>query len=39
MNNIIWDYCEKAGKSGLLESWPIYARKYLERCVVAEANS
>jgi len=36
MNDIIWDYCEKAGKSGLLESWPVYARKYPERCVVPE---
>jgi hypothetical protein len=33
-NDYIWDYCEKAGKSGMLESWPIYARKYPERCVV-----
>jgi hypothetical protein len=39
MNRIIWDYCEKLGKLGLLESWAPYARKYPERCVVAEARS
>jgi len=34
----IWDFCEKQGKLGLLATWPIYARKYPERCVVAEAQ-
>ena len=33
-DHFIWEYCEKAGKFGLLESWPAYARKYPERCVV-----
>lgn len=37
MNEFIWAYCERAGAAGLLESWPVYARKYPERCVVAEA--
>lgn len=35
-DEFIWNYCEEAGKLGLLESWPIYARKYPERCVVSE---
>jgi len=35
-DKFIWDYCDKIGKSGLLESWALYARKYPERCVVAE---
>jgi hypothetical protein len=39
MNDIIWDYCKKAGKLGLLESWAPYARKYPERCIVAEAQA
>jgi hypothetical protein len=38
-DRFIWDYCEKSGKSGMLESWPIYARKYPERCVVSETLS
>jgi len=38
MNEIIWNYCEKAGKLGLLESWTPYARKYPERCAIAEPN-
>jgi len=38
MNDFIWDYCKKAGDLGLLSSWPIYARKYPERCVVSEAR-
>ena len=33
-DRFIWDYCERAGKSGLLASWSIYARKYPERCVI-----
>jgi hypothetical protein len=37
MDRFIWAYCENAGKLGLLEIWPMYARKYPERCVVAEA--
>ena len=37
MNRFIWDYCKRAGKLGLLASWPAYARKHPERCVVAEA--
>ncbi|HEX8812950.1 MAG TPA: hypothetical protein VF742_13245 [Terracidiphilus sp.] len=39
MDDIIWAYCEKAGKYGLLESWAPYARKYPERCIVAEAQA
>jgi hypothetical protein len=31
----IWAYCRSAGDLGLLSSWPIYARKYPERCVLA----
>jgi hypothetical protein len=38
MNDFIWEYCKKAGDLGLLSSWPAYARKYPERCVVAEAQ-
>jgi hypothetical protein len=33
----IWDYCDKLGKLGMLETWPKYARKYPEQCVAAEA--
>jgi hypothetical protein len=36
MNEVIWDYCKKAGDLGLLESWVLYVRKHPERCVVAE---
>jgi hypothetical protein len=39
MDKLIWNHCEKAGKLGLLESWPIYARKYPERCVVSETQA
>jgi hypothetical protein len=39
MNKIIWAHCEEAGELGLLASWPIYARKYPERCVSAEASA
>ena len=35
MNDFIWDYCKQAGDLGLLSSWPVYARKYPERCIVA----
>jgi hypothetical protein len=38
MNGFIWDYCKKAGDLGLLSSWPVYARKYPERCVAVEAT-
>ena len=38
MNDFIWAHCQKAGKWGLLESWPIYARKFPERCVISEAQ-
>jgi hypothetical protein len=38
MNDAIWDFCKKSGDLGLLASWPKYARKYPERCVVAEAQ-
>ena len=37
-DDYIWAYCEKLGKFGLLSTWPIYARKYPERCVFAEAK-
>jgi hypothetical protein len=33
MNEAIWDASEKAGEYGLLEAWPVYARKYPDRCV------
>jgi hypothetical protein len=36
MDGIIRAHCENAGELGLLESWPVYARKYPERCVAAE---
>jgi hypothetical protein len=39
LNKIIWNYSKEAGDLGLLASWPIYARKYPERCVVAEVNA
>lgn len=35
-DDFIWAYCAKVPDLGLLQSWPIYARKYPERCVVAE---
>jgi hypothetical protein len=35
----IWDFCKKAGDLGLMQSWVLYARKYPERCVVAEAQA
>jgi hypothetical protein len=38
-DEFIWNYCEQAGELGLLESWPIYARKYPERCVVSETQA
>jgi hypothetical protein len=38
MNDAIWDFCKKSGDLGLLASWPKYARKYPERCIVAEAH-
>jgi hypothetical protein len=37
MNDIIWDLSAEAGPLGLHQSWVLYARKYPERCVVAEA--
>ena len=37
-DRFIWDYCDRAGKLGMLESWPAYARKYPERCAVNEAH-
>ena len=39
MNDIVWDYCKKAGALGLLESWPPYARKYPERCLATETQA
>ena len=37
MDEKILLHLKKSGKMGLLESWPIYARKYPDRCVVAQA--
>jgi quinol monooxygenase YgiN len=37
MNDIIWDFSAEAGPLGMHRSWVLYARKYPERCVVAEA--
>jgi hypothetical protein len=34
MNWIIWDYCEMAGKLGLLHAWAAYTRKYPERFII-----
>jgi hypothetical protein len=39
MNDAIWDYCERFPDLGLMQSWAEYARKYPERCVVAEAQA
>lgn len=39
MNDFIWNDCKTAGDIGLLSSWPVYARKYPERCVVTEAQA
>ena len=36
MDSIIRARCEEGGELGLLSVWPIYARKYPERCVAAE---
>jgi hypothetical protein len=38
-DDCIWDFCKKAGDLGLMQSWVLYARKYPERCVVAEVQS
>jgi len=38
-NDFIWNHCNHAGKLGLLESWPLYARKYPERCVVSQEQA
>jgi hypothetical protein len=35
----IWDFCEKQGKLGLLATWPKYARKYPERCIIEQAQA
>lgn len=35
-DDIIWQRSEEAGDMGLLASWPVYARKYPERCVAME---
>jgi hypothetical protein len=37
MNDMIWDISADAGPLGLHQAWVLYARKYPERCVVAEA--
>jgi hypothetical protein len=37
MNDIIWGFSAEAGPLGMHQSWVRYARKYPERCVVAEA--
>jgi len=39
MNRTIWDFCKNAGESGLLSSWPTYARKYPESCVVSGSQA
>lgn len=39
MNDFIWDFCKASGDLGLLSSWPTYARRYPERCVVSEASA
>jgi hypothetical protein len=36
LNEIIWNFRDEAGPLGLHQSWIVYARKYPERCVVAE---
>ena len=36
LNEIIWNFRDDAGPLGLHQSWVVYARKYPERCVVAE---
>ncbi len=38
-DDYIWGYCKNAGTLGLPSSWPAYARKYPERCVVVEAQA
>jgi hypothetical protein len=38
-NRIIWAKCKELGPWRLQTSWALYARKYPERCVVAEAKS
>jgi hypothetical protein len=37
MDEKILLHMKKSGRMGLLESWPVYARKYPERCVIAAA--
>ena len=38
MDEFIWNHNEQAGELGLLGSWPIYARRYPERCVISESQ-
>ncbi|HKN21490.1 MAG TPA: hypothetical protein VJX73_08740 [Terracidiphilus sp.] len=38
MNDAIWKFCKQSGPLRLLNSWVLYARKYPERCVVAEPH-
>jgi hypothetical protein len=37
LDEIIWNFRDEAGPLGLHQSWVLYARKYPERCIVAEA--
>ncbi|MGA3135153.1 MAG: hypothetical protein ABSC88_04075 [Terracidiphilus sp.] len=39
VDGFIRAHCEKVGELGLLGSWPVYARKYPERCVAAEPQT
>lgn len=39
MNKIIWKYCEEHSDFRLMASWLAYARKYPDRCVIAEPHS
>ena len=37
LNDMIWDFSAEAGPLGMHRSWVLYAQKYPERCIVAEA--
>jgi hypothetical protein len=37
LNDIVWDFSAEAGPLGMHRAWVLYAQKYPERCVAAEA--
>ena len=37
LNDIIWDFSAEAGPLGMHRAWVLYAQKYPERCIAADA--